>query len=466
MRRRLVALLSSCALLASGRASRAQELPGGPTTPPAEAAPTSSSSPSLASEPPPADDRPKVVAPPTDGRPAKTDDDDAGVDYDRARFEPAGFPIVGGNSDIGVQLGAAGRFTKFGNGQRPFQWRFDLLLTASIRNSGGKLGLAQQEYLAQFDVPNLLGGRVRTTPGVEYLNFVDAGYFGRGNASTSDVPEVVDGNPQRFFQQRARSFRIRDFTRIRIKKPFDLMIAPIVRYHDHAAYPGSKLAQDQAAGAVRGLRPVWITSLAVGIVIDSRDNEFFPRRGMYHQIGTRFEQGFPVDGDVQMGSSGALLAGYVPLGGPFVAAARLVLDFQYGKIPYYDMYNAGPFNEWEMPGGANGIRGVPWGRYSAPIKTIANVELRALWFKFGLLGERFRLGNDVFFDTGRVFDDYRFDAPRDGKGVGLKWGTGVGMYLLWGEGALFRAELAYSPDAVEANPSFPIGFYLADGVMF
>jgi hypothetical protein len=408
---------------------------------------------------------PKVAAPAHEGPPQEVPSDEEEIDYETPRYEPAGFPLIGGNSDIGVQVGVAGRLTRFNHGLRPYALRVDLLLTTSIRDSGGSLGLAQQEYMAQVDLPNVVRG-VRLTPAIQFLNFVDAGYFGRGNASTVDRPAVVSGDPKRFFQQRARELRIRNFTRIRIQKPVDLMIAPIFRFHDHTAYEGSKLAIDAANGVVRGLRPVVITSLAIGVVIDTRDNEFFPRRGMYHQIGQRFEQGYPVDGDVQMGATGAILAGYVPIAGPLVAAARAVLDFQYGKIPFYDLYNAGPFNEWEMPGGANGIRGVPWGRYSAPIKTIGNIELRALHTKLTVFGERIRIGNDVFFDAGRVFDAYRFDAPRDGSGLGIKWGVGGGAYVLWGESALFRIEAAYSPDAVEANPNFPLGLYLADGVMF
>lgn len=37
---------------------------------------------------------------------------------------------------------------------------------------------------------------------------------------------------------------------------------------------------------------------------------------------------------------------------------------------------------------------------------------------------------------------------------------------MWGDGALFRAEVAFSPDAIEARPDFPLGICLADGVMF
>jgi hypothetical protein len=38
--------------------------------------------------------------------------------------------------------------------------------------------------------------------------------------------------------------------------------------------------------------------------------------------------------------------------------------------------------------------------------------------------------------------------------------------VLWGKAALFRAEIAYSPDAAIANPGFPAAIYLADDVIF
>jgi hypothetical protein len=460
----LARLGGACAFALAAAPARAQDLPGADAPTVEQRAPNEP--PALQNGAPSQEPKVKPLVPRQDAPPQTPTDDDVGIDYQTPRWDPAAFPLIGGNSDIGAQFGGVGRITRFGYGAKPFVLRGDFLLTASVRDSGERLALAQQEYLFQIDIPNLLGGRVRTVPGVIFMNFVDAGYFGRGNASSSQVPDVVDGDPNRYYQQRARELRLRNFTRIKIVKPIELMIAPIIRFHDHRAYAGSKLAQDAAAGIVNGLRPVWITSLAVGIVIDTRDNEFFPRRGMYHQIGQRYEQGFPIGGDVQVGVTGGILAGYVHLGGPFVAAGRLVADFQYGKVPFYDLYNAGPFNDWEMPGGASGIRGVPWGRYSAPIKLITNVELRALHTKFTLLGQKFRLGNQVFFDSGRVWDDYTFVSPRDGRGLGLKWGAGAGAYVMWGDGALFRAEIAYSPDAVETNPRFPLGIYLADGVMF
>ena len=61
-------------------------------------------------------------------RTARTPDSD----YDTHRLEPAGFPLIGGDSDIGFEFGAVGTLTDFGNGIRPYVWNMDLLLAASV----------------------------------------------------------------------------------------------------------------------------------------------------------------------------------------------------------------------------------------------------------------------------------------------------------------------------------------------
>jgi hypothetical protein len=115
----------------------------------------------------------------------------------------------------------------------------------------------------------------------------------------------------------------------------------------------------------------------------------------------------------------------------------------------------------ELPGGPGGIRGVPIGRYRGLIKLVANVELRALLLRFRMLGATFHFDSDVFVDAGRSFRDYHFDV--DETTSLIKWGTG--LYLQWGQAALFRAEAAYSPDAA-ANGGFPLGIYVAQGALF
>jgi outer membrane protein assembly factor BamA len=169
---------------------------------------------------------------------------------------------------------------------------------------------------------------------------------------------------------------------------------------------------------------------------------------------------------VTFGEGEAVVARYLRIGGPVVLAVQGAADFKFGHVPFFELFTGGVFNPDYMIGGSASIRGVPFGRYLGQIKAVGNVELRALYAHLHVAGQRIQLGNDLFFDTGRVWSDYTFHSPLDGSGAGLKWGAGLGAYLLWGQAAMFRVDFAYSPDAVSSNPGFPFGLYVEDGLSF
>jgi hypothetical protein len=388
-------------------------------------------------------------------------------DYWTPRYEPAGFPIIGGNSDIGFQFGAVGTLTRFEEGVRPYRWNMDLLLTASIKSGTEGTELAQQSYLWQWDLPGMLGGKVRLIPLIYYQRTVNQGYFGLGNASSGADPRAAQGRNYQFIDNEVR---VRQMARIAVGGPFQLVLATTLRGESPTAYDGTQLARDAASkdpdAKIYGLRRLGLVMPAVGMIYDTRDFEVYPHRGAFHQVGVKYAQGMPLDADVQYAAFSTNFAWYVPIGNDFVFATRLATDFQFGHVPFYDLYSGGPFATYDMPGGPSGIRGVPSGRYLGRVKFVGNAELRTLLVDFRLIGTKFRLGGDAFFDTGRVFYDYTFNSRFDGEGLGLKFGTGGGLYLLWGQAALFRVEVAYSPDQVAANPGFPVGIYVEDGVMF
>jgi Omp85 superfamily domain len=397
------------------------------------------------------------------GKGAKRDSD--GADYDRPRVEPAGFPIIGGDSDVGLELGAVGTFSKFGRGIRPYEWNMDVLGAVSMKNSpSGAIELTQQNYLWQIDVPGLAGGSLRLNPAVYYVSTINQGYFGLGNASRGELPAGVL-NPGRYFEFQAREATIRQLARIRFRPPFDWMLAANYRFESPNSYPGSQLAQDAAAGRVFGLEQMSLVMLSAGVIYDSRDNEIFPHSGSFHQIGLRVVEGFPIEDNVRYGAFGAVLAVYRSIG-PLVAAGRVVVDAEFGNVPFYDLYTGEPFLQDTIIGGSAGVRGVPEGRYLGKLKALGNAELRAMWLDFSLFGQQFHVGNDVFIDAGRVWADDSLSSPDDGNRVGIKWGAGGGAYLIWGQAAVFRIEAAYSPDASAENPSLPLGLYVQDGIMF
>jgi hypothetical protein len=391
------------------------------------------------------------------------------TDYVTPRYEPAGFPLLGGNSDIGFQFGVAGTLTRFERGTRPYFWNMDLVLTASVKGHAGTPTIAQQTYLWQLDLPRLAGGRLRISPLVYYQKTINQGYFGLGNASSGTPPA---GAPTRYFQYIDSELRERQLARLSIGGPYQLVFVAAARAEAPQAYGGSLLLQNvgdrNADGSplLRGFQQMGIGLLGAGLIYDTRDNEIFPRSGSFHQVGIRGAAGFPSDVGVRYGGASVDFTWMVPLGSQTVLAWRAIADFLVGQVPFYDLFTGGPFQTYDLPGGPSGVRGVPSGRYLGPIKVVANAELRSLPFAFRLLGEPFRLGGDAFVDAGRVWSDYTFDSPLDGRSIGLKYGVGGGLYLLWGQAALFRIDVAYSPDQVAENPGFPVGIYVEDGVMF
>ena len=92
------------------------------------------------------------------------------VDYNRERYEPAGFPLLGGDSDIGFEFGVVGTLSKFGKGSVPYEWNMDLVLALSIKNGPNGEELTQQSYQWNVDVPNLDHGRVRLNPQLLYYH--------------------------------------------------------------------------------------------------------------------------------------------------------------------------------------------------------------------------------------------------------------------------------------------------------
>jgi outer membrane protein assembly factor BamA len=394
---------------------------------------------------------------------------DATPQVDPERHELAGFPIIGGNSDIGVQLGGAATLTRFHDGLTPYLWNLDLLLSASIKSDQNGTRLIQQSHVLRLDAPHLLGGRLRIDTRASFQRTINAEYFGLGNASSAAIPEGQP-NAGRRYQYVQQEGRVRTIARVHTGTPFDLALGASLRYDAPDVYAGSKLTEDAAARSpdgspvVRGTRAAGLVTGAAGFIVDTRDTEFITTRGIFYQVGVGFTGGSAES--VAYGNTSAVLSHYAPIGGPFVFASRVVVSFEVGNVPFYDLAQGGTFEPQYLLGSESGVRGVPIGRYAGLVKAVTNVEIRTPFPRFRLFGQRFRLGTTTFFDAGRAWADYGVHPALDGTKLGLKFGVGGGVFLQWGDAAIFRLEAAYSPDAVSENPGFPVGIYVADGLMF
>jgi outer membrane protein assembly factor BamA len=382
------------------------------------------------------------------------------------RDELAGVPIIGGNSDIGVQFGGAATYTRFQDQVTPYLWNVDLLLSASAKSDQNGFRLVQQSHLLRLDAPALWGGRMRLDARVTFQRTINAGYYGIGNATTvAPAPgETGVGRRYQYLQQEGWT---RAIVRVRTGTAIDAAFAGNLRYEAPQTYANSKLSDDFTPGPrmVLGEKAAAVGSLTAGFVLDTRDSEFVTRRGVYYQVGVAGSVGSAQD--VVYGEASAMFAHYAPLPGPFIFASRFFVSARFGRLSFYDLQQGGAFEPESMLGGDAGVRGVPEGRYAGLVKVVSNLEIRSTPFpRVRVFGQSLRVGTTTFFDAGRVWSGYDVLSSSDGTSIGLKYGVGGGIFVQWGQAAIFRIEAAYSPDAVSENPGLPIGIYVADGLMF
>lgn len=381
---------------------------------------------------------------------------------------PAVLPVVGGSSDIGFMFGLAGAVSHVAPGYHPHKWFASGLFSLSVRDGA----IVQQAARLRLDFPKFMDTEWRVMPGITYDRTINRPYFGIGNVAPLEIDPITGELPGgNRYKYQTRDLRVRVYAEHELDGPWEVMMGVQVRYTNPEPYAGSQLAIDAAGDPKRGLAPLigvgehtaFIPQ--VGIVYDTRDEETMPREGSLHMAGLRVSVAVPTSSEVRSFAFDTTLRKYFHLGGPFVAAFRLIGDFTFGNAAYYDMITGGSFGTFDFLGGAMGVRGVPAGRFGGLAKVAANSELRFMYPWTKILGQKFRAGHALFFDAGRSFVGYGKADPRDGELWRLHWGAGGALYIQLNE-ALFRAELAYSPDAAAVNPSFPFGFYLMDGVMF
>jgi len=387
------------------------------------------------------------------------------------KTEWAAVPVLGGSTDIGIQFGGATTITHVGNNFRPYWWKVDVLLSASVKSGPRGTEIVQQSHDMRWDIPGGAGGKGRLMPGIFFDRTVNSGYFGLGN----DAPVVTDpqGQVGARYQFKHQEVRTRLNIRTPLGGPWSTMYGWQLRYVNPKAYAESRLSIDAAtretdgSPLIYGLEPLGIGIANGGIIYDTRDDEVIPTKGGFHLGALRFAGATPTESGVYWAGANFIFRGYKKIPNtPVILAGRLFVDLMAGHVPFYDMSQAGAFVAIDMPGGPQGIRGVPNGRYSGLIKVVGNVEARSLITSFRFLGSKFQIGGTAFFDTGRVWLDYTFANPRDGDGLGLKYGVGGGGFFVWDTAALFRVDVAYSPDASAANPGFPVGIYVQDSFMF
>jgi len=379
----------------------------------------------------------------------------------RAQTEVNVIPVVGGDSDVGIGVGAVGNVAGLESSPERYRWKAELGSFISFKPGVGddKIAIPFQDYYLALVYPRLgPEGRLRLEARPSFTDESTQRFYGVGNASSK-----TEGVAERLHQYGRR--RVAATTSARYRFIGDLYVRGGLGFTSNWLRAGedSSLSIQRANGsdAVRSLLDGpfrhTVVSGDVGLQYDTRDNEIVTRTGSFHSVrmlySPRLSAAVP-HGYEQLTSTARFYRSPLPW---LVLRLRLLGDLLLGDPPFYELTR---IEDMSVFGGGKGVRGVPGQRYYGMIKTFGNLEARAEVWRFSLFRKPFVLGTAAFLDGGRVWADRGSHPELDGSGPGLKYGFGGGLRLQEGQTFVVRFDVAWSPDAR------PIGAYFNVGEVF
>lgn len=380
------------------------------------------------------------------------------------KTEASVLPGAAYDSNLGVGFGLVGDLVRFDPDYAPYKARVAAQVFFYLGgNPSGGVRVTYQHHYLKVDLPGLLDGRLRLRFVGRYRQQINVGYYGIGNASEDLRPwEEIDRDaaPERWAVARRRNeygFKKPEIgaeARLQLTGPLSAYGAARLWWTWVDVVPESKLADDLASADPNLQRFLMaagrhgVFEAAGGLIVDTRDNEIAPNRGMYHEVSLRGGPTFETQGGY--GAVHANARFYATLLEDWVVlAGRVMADALFGRPPFLELSRYG--GQWPDygPGGAVSVRGVPLQRYHGKIKVMGNLEVRTTLIRVKrFLGRSASLGLLGFVDVGRVWADWTPQPGLDGADLGLALGLGGGLRIRWGGAFMVRADVGVSPDGV------------------
>jgi hypothetical protein len=371
------------------------------------------------------------------------------------------FPIVGGDSDVGVGAGQVSDLARLGPVPERYLWKVESGAFVTAKPQNGAPVIPFQDYYLDLTVPELTASqRLRVEVRPSFTNETTLKYYGIGNASPLPPPgvNIVDTEYQRMHPRLSSEARIRLYERLY------LLVGNIYTYSWLTVRPTSILAQQRAFGPpeVRRLLGSFdshgVDQVEAELQYDTRDSETVTRHGQFHAANVTIS---PRVGNLLPDSYEHLTLTSRFYGTPapgLELSFRAVADAFLGEPPFWELAR---FDDTTAIGGGKAVRGVPAQRYYGKVKLFGNLEARHPLLPFMFWGKPMMLGLAAFLDAGRSWTELGRSHPElDGTGFGLKYGVGGGLRLEEGQTFVVRVDVAWSPDAR------PVGAYFAAGQIF
>lgn len=390
---------------------------------------------------------------------------------------------IGGPSfdiDTGLQIAGFVHIAQFRKGVFPYLWRLRFTFKFSIRSLPDGFEFPVHDYVLRMDMPGLVNNRLRAQLRAGFSTVI-AQYYGLGNAAGGERTwKQYDRDTQkdlyigalRNYQYRRTSPYASGILRWKLAKSWSLFGSLLYDYNIIELYKKSVLqrdtdlsrASDQPNTAQRkllyGTSDHSLLRFNLGLLWDTRVDEFAPSRGWFHELSIRWSPGAVLGQRYSFFGLNGTFRFYASLWKEhLVVAFRGVADMLWGQVPFYLLADVGGLNRGGFSGN-RGVRGVRLQRYHGKAKVFGNLELRAKVIRFPIGKSSLSIGLTAFFDAGRTWLDYGHFSALDGEGLGIHLGTGGGLRVQWGKSLIIRFDIAWSPDAD------PIGFYFDLGHVF
>jgi hypothetical protein len=382
---------------------------------------------------------------PLEPRPATRDEQPA------TRNEIAGLPAIAGNNVFGVLFGVTGSITRFVPDYAPFRFRAQLTAVTSLKGTDVGVRSPLQNIDLRLDFPALFGGRARIYAMMRYQRIENVGYWGIGNGAGHHIPQDYEGPRDRYLTWKKQMAQASLFARYALFPGFDVVLGLGMRWIDPELWPDTLLARTVGAPGsaehelLYGYTRHFVGDALVGILWDTRDHEFNPTRGGYHELSFRAGAGPVREGDIRYGSTYLHLRWFFPLiGERLVLAMRALTDIGFGAMPLVELGTMGGYTTLAGPASIEANRALPYGRQLGQVKVFGTTELRSTFYHFAVRNHRFGLGAVLFVDASRV--TARLGGPRSLEGGPLlRASLGGGLRIVWGSALVVRLDVGAAP---------------------
>lgn len=367
----------------------------------------------------------------------------------------AGLPVLGYNSDEGLNYGLRLSLVDHGDGSySPYLFMVEgqFLATQAGRVDG----------FLFFDTPHLLPHNQRLTAQVQYHEYNQAPFYGIGN-STVFNEHLIERDKGAFVNTAYYQFeRTRFAATVTYQHRLDniQVVGGLGLLHTVVEVDDSLSVFSTPAGKVTpGLAGGFTNFLKVGGSYDTRDFEPAPTQGIWTDLVA--EIATPVLGsDYTYARLTFTHRSYHALHPRLIFAERILLERTLGTMPFFEMaYHGGSFRGAEALGGSRSLRGHAQNRFLGPNKLLINAELRWRYWDFSLLNQAFFGAFSLFVDSGRVFaQDEPYSLESD-TFLDFHTAYGIGLHGGWNETFIITLNLGRSSEISRA-------IYMSIGYLF